>query len=90
MELNKPIEITVTEPGLIWELNEDAYTTPYELAPLTTSWDLSDAQTERINDSYSRNLLIEIAETAVRLAKVNGASEEDVETLSMLIADVSR
>ncbi len=70
MEMNTPIEITVKEPGLIW--------------------DLSDAQTERINEQYSKRLLIEIAETAVRLAKLSGASQEDVDTLTLLINDAAR
>ena len=89
MELNQAVEITVKESGLIWELDE-AWTSPYELAPPVAAWDLSDAQTERINESYSKRLLIEIAETAVRLAKIHGASEEDVDTLTLLINDVTQ
>lgn len=47
-------------------------------------WDLSDAETTKPKRS-NYDMLIEVAETAVRLAEESGADSDEVETLSMLI-----
>ncbi len=47
-------------------------------------WDLSDATEKRPEP----DILVEIAETAIRLAERAGADPDDVETLSMLLESV--
>lgn len=44
-------------------------------------WDFTDSERQKID----RELLIEIAETAIRLAEQNGADPDELETLSMLL-----
>jgi hypothetical protein len=49
-------------------------------------WDLSEY--EKPAERTEKDLLIEIAEAAIRLAEQAGADSNDVETLSMLVESV--